>query len=109
MAQPVLLAVLGAALIAAGAWWLWAGRWRWLPAAGFHRRASEPTRMVVALVHMIVGYHLIVWQLPAEFRPPHIDAAQWPWVLLAGAALTAASLGLDAMERHADRGDHPGP
>ncbi len=88
----------GAALCAAGLWWLWGGRWRWLPESRFHRAATMPTRVVVALVHLVLGYHLIAWQVSGQNRPLQIPRSAWPWLVLGSVGAIAASVGIDRLE-----------
>jgi hypothetical protein len=110
--QPldVLICVLGAALAAAGVWWLWGGRWWWPPArrSRFRRAASEPTRMVIGLVHLVLGYHLIVWSLPArEHRAIQIPRQSWYWLVLGCAGAMAGSVGLDRWNAVGSNHDSP--
>lgn len=100
-----LFIVLGAALALAGLWWLWGGRASWLPESRFHRAASMPTRVVVGLVHLILGYHLIAWEMKGEQRLLQVPRTAWVWLVLGSAGAVGGSIGLDRLERRG--GDHP--
>lgn len=89
----------GVALLAAGAWWLWGSRWVGAGPARFREAASEPTRMVIGLVHLVLGYHLIVWTLPESQRPPHMPQQAWHWVVGASVLMMAGSVGIDQLDR----------
>lgn len=94
--------VFGAALAAAGLWWLWGGRWTWLPESRFHRAATVPTRVVVGLVHLVLGYHLIAWQVRGEQQPLQVPRSAWVWLVLGCGAAIGCSLALDRLERRTD-------
>lgn len=96
------MVVAGALLAVAGLWWLGGGRWKWMPkppGAG----ASMPTRMVVGLVHLLLGYHMLVWTLPAKDGPLQLPREQWLWVVLGCAGAIAGSVGMDRLEGKAER------
>ena len=95
--------VLGASLVLAGFWWLWGGRWSWLPESRFHRAATVPTRVVVGIVHLVLGYHLIAWQVRGEQRPLQVPRSAWVWLVLGCGAAVAGSVALDRLERRAGR------
>lgn len=100
----------GMAIMAAGGWWLWAGRWTSVPMAAFQRRLSEPTRMVVGLAHLVLGYHLAAWSLPDAVgqRALQVPREQWAWVMIGCASVVAGSLAIDRwlpMEAAADENE----
>lgn len=96
--------VFGAALVLAGLWWLWGGRWAWLPESRFHRTATVPTRLVVGIVHLVLGYHLIAWQVRGDQRPLQVPRSAWVWLVLGCGAAVAGSVALDRLERRAGGG-----
>lgn len=100
----VVVILFGVALFAAGLWWLGGGRWTWLPALGFQPRTSLPTRMVVAIVHLVLGYHLVVWSIPGDRRPMQFPRGQWPWMVLGCAAAIGGSRMLDRLEQSGGSG-----
>lgn len=89
----------GAALVFAGLWWLWGGRCSWLPESRFHRAATVPTRLVVGIVHLVLGYHLIAWQVRGEQRPLQVPRTAWVWLVLGCGAAIGGSVALDRLER----------
>lgn len=94
---------LGAALVFSGLWWLWGGRWSWLPESRFHRAATMPTRVVVGIVHLVLGYHLIAWQVRGEQRPLQVPSTAWVWLVLGCGAAVGGSVALDRLERRIGR------
>lgn len=101
----VLLVLAGAVLMGAGLWWLGVGRWTWIPESRFQRGIPFPTRVVVALVHLVLGYHLVVWSIPGDHRPLQMSRAQWPWLVLGCAAAVGGSRLMDRWEQRGDDGD----
>lgn len=98
----VLGCLIGAVMLAAGLLWVGGGRWRWLPRLRGGRlggRAlSEPTRMVIGLSHLVLGYHLVVWSVPMrEHRPIQLPRQNWYWLATGCAAAMAGSIALDRL------------
>lgn len=90
------MAAFGIAVAAAGGWWLWGGRWGWLPAGRMHRAMSEPTRLVIGLAHLVLGYHLVVWALPERSQQPlQISREHWHWLAIGCCGVIGASLAID--------------
>lgn len=107
MVWSVAMVMLGVALVGAGFWWLWSGRWSWLPASRLQRGCSPPTRMVVGLVHLVLGYHVAVWSVPTDRRPIQIPRQHWPLVLVGAAVAVAGSRWMDRLDRSPGDWDEP--
>lgn len=62
-------------------------------------RLSEPTRLVVALCLVVVGYHIAAYASPAAWFPLKIPVERW-WIMALGVlvAISGAILS-DRMER----------
>lgn len=77
------------------------------------RTLSEPTRLTIALVLILAGYHIVVWRLPATMTTVQLSRDVWyVWILL-GLGLIILSFALDRFERQAgssgaDQGGKPG-
>jgi len=57
---------------------------------------TEPTRLVISVVLLVVGYHLIMWAIPPSWGSPIVVPRHRWYYLVAGAVLVvAASLLLD--------------
>ncbi len=98
--------VLGLALAAAGFWWLWGGRRRWLPGSRYHRTASQPTRMVVGLAHLVLGYHLVFWNVPdTQQRAIKVPYQHWYVLVLGCGVAIAGSFALDRVAPIDDEDD----
>lgn len=82
----------GAVLGLVGLWVLW-GRKAIGPGG-----LSEPTRLVLGLSLLVVGYHLVSYGLPSGALPLRVAADRW-WLLGVGIGVAlGSSLALDAME-----------
>jgi hypothetical protein len=110
--------IAGLVLVGAGGWVLWAFRRREprgrdsaggppagaggrmprrIPAA--IRRMSEPTRLSVAVVLILVGYHLVAWGVPPAWASPlAVPRDLWYVVLGVAAAWIGLSLLMDRLE-----------
>jgi hypothetical protein len=69
------------------------------------RPLTEPTRLTIAVVLLILGYHLIVWALPHRLVGVQLSRERWyVWVLL-GVVGIALSVVIDRLEgaRDAER------
>lgn len=95
MVATAVMVALGLVLIGAGFWWLWAGRWGWLPTHRVQAACSHPTRVIVGFAHLVLGYHLVVWNLPLPREPIRVPREYWPWVVLGAAGAAGASWLLD--------------
>lgn len=83
--------------VVAGALVLGAG----LVAFGFRRTAIQrtPSRLVLGLSLMLLGYHIAMWSLPAGMRSVSIPPDRW-WLLILGVALALGGTVLtDSIER----------
>ena len=107
MIASVLMFVAGLVLLGAGFWWLWGGRWSWLRASRMQQSCSHPTRMVIGLAHLVLGYHLAVWSLPTERKPIQVPRQQWPWVVFGAAMAIGASRLLDRYDTPMGDGGTP--
>jgi hypothetical protein len=105
----ILLIVLGVLLVSLGVIALWTSRGGETdPDAGTSASGvSRPTRMVIALVFSIIGYHLIVWAFPRSLTMLQWPRSTWYIPLIAGVAAITSSLWLDRFERRRD-GWRPG-
>ncbi len=57
---------------------------------------TEPTRLVISVVLLVIGYHLVMWSIPASWGSPIVVSRHRWYYLAAGALLViAASLLLD--------------
>jgi hypothetical protein len=101
------MVVLGIALVGAGFWWLWAGRWGWLPMARVQQGCSQPTRMVIGLVHLVLGYHIAVWSVASDRKPIQIPRQHWPWVVIGAAVAVAGSRWMDRFDQAPTDGEKP--
>jgi len=73
--------------------------------AGVSGRLSEPTRLVLGVCALVVGYHVAAYALPGGWITLHVPASLW-WVLAGGVALAiAGSLLGDLVEGRAARDD----
>ncbi|HYE02759.1 MAG TPA: hypothetical protein VD963_05955 [Phycisphaerales bacterium] len=106
------LLVLGLRILRAGPAWRIAeaeAARRPLPDAAFVRALSEPTRLSLAVVLLVTGYHLIVWGQPATLTDVQLSRRHWPWLLLLAGLWAGGSLMLDRLKRSGNgRGDVPG-
>lgn len=62
------------------------------------RRLTEPTRLTIALVLVITGYHLIVWRLPPATVGVQLSRDYWYVWILIGITLMILSVALDRFE-----------
>ncbi|MBY0313837.1 MAG: hypothetical protein K2W85_17365 [Phycisphaerales bacterium] len=62
------------------------------------RRLTEPTRLTIALVLVITGYHLIVWRLPPAAVGVQLSRDYWYVWILIGITLMILSVALDRFE-----------
>jgi hypothetical protein len=104
MILSIAMFVLGVVLVGAGFWWLWGGRWGWLPAHRMQASCSQPTRMVIGLVHLVLGYHVAVWSLPTDRTPIHMPKEYWPWVVAGATVMVAGSRWMDRFDQSAGDG-----
>lgn len=104
----------GALLIGAGIWQLRAGCPRGYGTAenrgGSNGRTrsgqghassgfSVPARLSLAVVSLVVGYHLVAWGVPAAWGTPVAFPRQWWFAVVAvGAAWAGLSVLLDRLE-----------
>ena len=51
--------------------------------------------LLLGLAHLVIGYHLAVWNLPLQRQPIQIPKQQWPWVIFGSALAIGASRLLD--------------
>lgn len=69
------------------------------------RGLSVATLTTLGVLAIVVGYHCVVWGLPASFPGPMLAVAEERWWLVAvGAGVVAvAAVGLDRLEAGRDR------
>ncbi|GJQ28791.1 MAG: hypothetical protein HBSAPP03_06750 [Phycisphaerae bacterium] len=101
----ILTVLAGIAAAAAGAWLIWGPRLAPAPPRGrfarWRSRLSAPSRAVLGLSLLLLGYHAASWALPDHILPLRVPPHRG-WILaLALAAAVAASLALD--RRHEPR------
>lgn len=70
---------------------------------GFRRTAIQrtPTRLVLGLSLLLLGYHIAMWSLPAGMRSVSIPPDRW-WMLMLG---LAAALGGTALAESLEQRD----
>lgn len=68
------------------------------PQAATDRRLTEPTRLTIALVLVIIGYHLIVWRLLPGVVGVQLNRQYWYVWILIGITLVILSVALDRFE-----------
>ncbi|MBX3402868.1 MAG: hypothetical protein KF699_05575 [Phycisphaeraceae bacterium] len=71
---------------------------------------SLPTRMVIGVSMLVLGYHLAVWALPAGMTNVRVPRERWWVVALGVAAAIGGSCVLDrSMSGDGRGGGHSGP
>ncbi|MBX3359568.1 MAG: hypothetical protein KF745_14200 [Phycisphaeraceae bacterium] len=86
---------LGAAVALGGSWVLWKKRLGPRGAA-----CSEPTRLSLGVVGLLLGYQLVVWGLaPFVTTPVAIPVEYWGWVVGIALVWVTGSLWLEAVDR----------
>lgn len=68
-------------------------------ASGRAPRGSVPTRYLLALVILMLGYHLVVWSFPVALTPLQLPRDRWWLVLGLGIVVVILSVGLDRSTR----------
>lgn len=100
----------GVVLGAAGLWLLRGGKRTISEAAGTAGAGREgltgPTRLTIGIVCLLVGYHCVMWVVPAlTFGVP---LARW-WLVATGAVLAVCgAFAVDLVESEVDSGSGPG-
>lgn len=59
------------------------------------RHITEPTRLAIAVVLLVVGYHFLIWAAPARWGALGIPRRRWLLLVGIGAAVVVISLLLD--------------
>jgi hypothetical protein len=60
---------------------------------------TEPTRLALAAICLITGYHLILWALPPGTAAVQLPRSKWYIWLLVGICLVLLTFALDKIER----------
>lgn len=111
-APQIAMAIVGVAAFLAGLWFLLLWRPGKKPKAlrlaedARPQGLTEPTRLVISLVSLILGYHFIVWNFPPHTGVQLTRDLWYVWIPL-GIAMIGISLLMDRHERgsNADRNE----
>lgn len=113
--------VAGAGVLIAGLWMLWGrrpvvddgdgeagsedavdGRAGAEPAVrgpALRNRFSEPTRLVIGVSLLLIGYHIAAWGTPDDWLHVKVPRERW-WMLVLGiGAALASTVGIDRVEK----------
>jgi hypothetical protein len=75
----------------------------WQSAQQWRRTLREPTRLVLGVSALLLGYHLSAWVLPSTWMPFRVPEHRW-WILVLGVLLAVSgSLAMDRWERRESR------
>ncbi len=59
------------------------------------RWMSEPTRLLISVVLLVVGYHFLAWAAPAGWDPVAVPRQRWLVVVGVGVAVVILSFAMD--------------
>jgi hypothetical protein len=65
---------------------------------------TEPTRLTLALLCIIAGYHLILWAMPPSVAAVQLPRSRWYVWVAVGIAMILATLRLDKFDRDRSSG-----
>lgn len=75
----------------------WAGAW--VRARAWRDGLTQPTRLVLGLCAILVGYHVLAYVLPGHWLPLRVPVERWWWLGVGVVLAVGATLGLDKMEK----------